>query len=768
MRGMRNRNFIKGTMARFLAMGSLRDHFLASSCLESAPRKLNSASTANDRWLEMDLYWFKQDDIAGKDEGSEMKNRSFGAILLVAALLLVSGISCAAEQPLIGAEIWIEPGQTPTQINAWFRDLADADMPVARLFLVWSYLEPSPNHWNFTLYDTAFRAAEKYHVRIVATLTPSGLPPFLGGDGSQGGGVLPTNKEKQWAAAYIAKVVIHYRSSPALDTWSLVNEPGQAPTVNSAAITAFRKWLARQYSSINKMNMAWGSAYKAFDEVVPPESRETWNRNQELDWRTFWEGYQTAQLRWLANEVRKNDNDHPLHLNPAGLLSNLAGVSDNLPAWRGFLDSLGCSIHPAWHFALLSRNQYALGVSYINDLIRGSIEPKPYWVTELQGGNNIYSGIKPMDPTAQDIAQWVWTSLGAGAKRVIFWLLNARTAGQEAGEWSMLDFQGKPSVRLTTASAIAHIVNKHQRFFNAARTYRSPVTILLSLHTMTFEEVFHDGDDPARDTNAEILSALGFYEALASLGPPPRIKYFDDYNWNAVTSHPRVAVLPGVRVLTKEQIHSLNLFLSHGNTLLITGLTGFYGPHAVAWPLAGFPLSEVAGGELKEVFLRSTTPMVSLTTPPNTGLPSRLWISSINISHSSVKPIGEQDGEVIATERDLPNGGRVIWIPSPIGLGAWLTAPQPLANYLQSTLNVIKSAPFYFPKPENSCLLRVLENHGTYTTVVTNETGITKNCGLNTPTGLHPTSLWGALPQISSRQAIFSLPPRGTSVTLWR
>src|SRR6201996_9668543 len=148
----------------------------------------------------------------------------------------------AADRPQLGAEIWIEPGQTPFQIDTWFRDLADSHMPVARLFLMWPYLEPASDQWDFTLYDAAFRSAEKYHIRIVATLTPNGLPPFLGGDGSQGVGVLPTVNDRQLAAAYIAKVVEHYRSSPALDTWLLVNEPGQAPVANPAAVSAFRSW----------------------------------------------------------------------------------------------------------------------------------------------------------------------------------------------------------------------------------------------------------------------------------------------------------------------------------------------------------------------------------------------------------------------------------------------------------------------------------------------------------------------------------------------
>lgn len=685
----------------------------------------------------------------------------------VTILVLIFSFGARAERPQIGAQIWIEPGQTPAQIDEWFHDLAKMDMPVARLFLMWSYLEPSPGKWDFTLYDEAFRAAEKYHVRVVATLTPSGPPPFLGGNGTQGGGVLPTAESRQAAAAYIARVVAHYRTSPALDTWLLVNEPGQPPTDNPAALAAFRKWLTQQYVSIDAVNQTWGKYYKSFDDIAAPQSGGEWNRNPQLDWTTFWEQYQTTQLEWLAEQVKDVDKAHPLHVNPAGLLNNLAGLSDNFPAWRSFLNTLGCSIHPGWHFGILDRDQFALGVSYVNDLVRGSIEPKPYWVTELQGGTNTYSASRPMEPTADDTAQWMWTSVASGADRVIFWLLNARREGVESGEWSLLDFQGKPSERLTTASAIARIIDAHQNFFAGARAYPLPVTVILSLETMTFEEAYHDPEDPARARNAHNLEVMGFYEALSEAGPPPAIKYFDDYDWSTKTKAPRVAILPDARELTKAQIEALGAFVRNGNTLLVSGLTGFYGPHALAWPLAGDPLSAITGGHFKEVHMRGVSPLVDLNAPAGTSLPSRYWITSI--LPDSARPIGEQAGEIIATERTVPGGGRVIWIPSPIGIGAWTVNPKPLAQYLQTTLSgAIAAEPFTFPEPQKGCLARVLQNGSAYLTVVTNGTSDPIQCQVNVPAGYHPANLWGPAAQQSGSRAVFALPSRGTSVALWK
>ena len=152
-------------------------------------------------------------------------------VSVVAAIIQAHG-----QAPLLGAQVWIEPGQTPAQVDGWFRELSQEHMPVARIFVMWSYLEGAPGQWDFSLYDEVFRAAEKYHVRIVATLTPGGPPPFLGGDGNQGGGYPGTEKGRNAAAEYIEKVVDRYKGSPALDTWLLVNEPGMAPAAYPLAL----------------------------------------------------------------------------------------------------------------------------------------------------------------------------------------------------------------------------------------------------------------------------------------------------------------------------------------------------------------------------------------------------------------------------------------------------------------------------------------------------------------------------------------------------
>ena len=685
------------------------------------------------------------------------------------ALLFVCAAFARAQAPLIGAQVWIEPGQTPAQIDTWFRLLAQEHMPVARVFIMWSYLQAGPGQWNFALYDQVFRAAERYHVRIVATLTPGGPPPFLGGDGNQGGGYPGTAKARDAAAEYIEKVVDRYMDSPALDTWLLVNEPGMAPSADPLAVEEFHVWVAKRFAGIAELNRGWGSAYDSFAEADPhPAAGVFASENRQIDWLSFWREYQTEQLQWIEQQIRLYDPNpaHGMHVNPHALIGNMAGLSDDLASWRPFLDTLGCSIHPAWHFGLLERDQYALGVSYINDLVQGASEPKRHWVTELQGGNNIYSSNKPMDPTVGDISQWVWTSIGAGADRVIFWLLNARAQGTEAAEWSLLDFQQRPSRRLDTASAIARIIENHADFFRAAHVQESPVTVILSLETMTLEERYHDSDYPGRDINAHILSALGMYQALSQIGVPPRIKLFGDYDWEAKTTAPRVAILPDARAITEDQVAELKAFVNNGNTLLITGLSGFYDPYAKAWPLAGFPLAAVTGADLKEVHFIGDEFDLRLSSPPLT-LPSHLWIGSVE--NNSAQAVGEREGETTATARKTPGGGMVLWIPSPVDIGGWLRGTEPLAGYLKTVLEQsLDGEPFRFPQPQKGCLMRVLKNGNMYLSVVTNGEDSPIRCTVQHPAALRIEKLWGELPVEEGADAAFQLGPRETAVNLWK
>lgn len=698
-----------------------------------------------------------------------MKQFGAGARALAFSLLVIlaAGAGAAAQtqtaRPLLGAQIWIEPGQKPEDVERWFKTLADGRMPVARLFLMWNYVEREPGVWDFALYDQAFRAAEKYHVRVVATLTPNWGPPHRGYTyASQGGPISDTDERLAEAREYVGRVVARYKSSPALDSWMLMNEPGQRPAPDRLALQRYRAWLARKYGTVAKLNEAWMTDFASFTSI-PFDPRWTaagfaFNAPAAFtDWQTFWRAHLAWYLNEIASEVRHNDPAHHVHVNPHALVGNLASNSFDLPVWRSFLDSLGASIHPSWHFGLLKREQFALGVSYVCDLVRGASEPHPFWVTELQGGPNLYSSVRPLSPTREDIAQWVWTGVGAGADRVVFWLLNARAQGSEAGEWSLLDFNGRTSDRFDAASDIARVLERNASFFDKARPVESPVTIILSLETMTLQERFASNDSPARGRDAHVLEALGLYQALNELGIPARLKHIDDFDWRDASQPPRLVILPHVTALTAAQARNIETFVRGGNTLLVTGLTGFYDNEARFLPSERWPLADLLGARPKEVQTPTAGAEVVWSRPALT-LPSLLWLGEIE--NDSAEVAARQDGEVTAV-RKRAGRGEAVWIPSPVGMGAWFGDGAPLAGLLADlTAPFAQEMPFRFEGRQPGCLLRVLQNGNAYVTIVANGTAEPLQCRLRRPPGLTPQLLWG--------DSTPTLGPRQTAVHLWK
>jgi beta-galactosidase len=240
------------------------------------------------------------------------------------------------------------------------------------------------------------------------------------------------------------------------------------------------------------------------------------------------------------------------------------------------------------------------------------------------------------------------------------------------------------------------------------------------------------------------------------------VKHFDDYDWAARTKTPRMAILPDVRAISEAQIQQLEAFVANGNTLLITGLTGFYDSHAKAWPLAGFPLQRLTGADWKEVHFVGDAVELPLG-GGRSALPARLWLSSV-ASHDA-RVISERGGESLATDRRFDKGGRVMWLPAMVGQGAWFGDAAPLAGLLK---DVMPPAPaFPLTSRNGDCLLRVLRNGESFVSVVTNGTTGKTACSVQPPGGLKPISLWGDAPQRAGDAAQFELAPLGTSVVLW-
>lgn len=675
------------------------------------------------------------------------------------ALLLLSALSGMAQAPrVIGAQILLDEAADSRQdIERWVKILADHHMPLARTFI-------PRTEAGLRATDMLFRAAEKYGVKVA---------PTLGGP--------PTSENAEW----IRTVVNRYKTSPALDSWTLWNEPGtRMPELEEWVIARYRQWLERKYGTIDRLNAAWRTprgqpSFRSFQQVThdPAETGSFWSSHVRfIDWHAFGREHLTWHLGWLANEVRRHDTAHPNHTNPNLLASNHAARGVDLPSWRPFLDTLGASAHQSWQYRLFRRDQYTLGLAYICDLIKGAIEPKPFWITEFQGGGNLYSSIRPLYPYPEEIVQALWTGFGSGAEKMIFWMLNNRRQGTEAGEWSLLDYQGQPSERLEAARQVALTLKRHAKVFDNARPLEAPVFILLSLETMTLQHRLGSTQPagsteagvtrplPGKDREAHVMAALACYEALHRLGVAVRLKYMHDFDWRSTTPEPRFAILPNVAAMSLEQARDVEAFVRNGNTVLLTGLTGIYDPENKFWPLEKFPLEDLLGATIRDLrTLDDSECSVDIEVPP-VSLPCHLFQGEI--LNRNAEAIGHQDGRVTAVRKRI-GAGAATWIPALVDVAAWLGDSRPLTQFLAHEVNpFLRKLPFRFHGAQEGCILRTLQGGGSYITVVMNTGKEARRCAVQGPAGLVPQAIWGELATIGTHG--FALGPRGTAVAVWQ
>ncbi len=599
------------------------------------------------------------------------------------------------EVPMIGAELFIEPGQTPEEINTWLLRMKESGMTITRIRMFENYMHKPDGTWDFSLFDQAFLLAEKYNIRIYANLFPATSFSDLGGF------KFPRDEEHLISiAGYIKNVVTHFREYNSLYGWVPINEPGIGRIPDGKySQNRFKDWKDIQSAPVYESR-----GYEHFDFA---DSR-------------FLLDYNTWFLKWLTDEIRKYDPKNPVHVNTHAIFNNVA-VYD-FPAWDRFLTSLGGSAHASWHFGYFKRNQYAVAMSANSEIIRSGAGQIPWLMTELQGGNNTYSGGNPLCPVKEEISQWLWTIIGTESKGAIFWCLNPRASGIEAGEWALLNFQNEPSDRMKAAAEVAKTINNNSLLFARARVASSGISVLYIREALWVERKLQPEDTDyydGRNAGGVMKSALAYFEALGEMGVQPDLKEMGEYDFSKSDYTGSTIILAHQIAIPSRYWQEISDFVLRGGKLIVDGMTGYYDENAVCIMKTGFPLENVFGGNIKEFKLIGDQFWIDLT-EPKLVLPSHMWRGTIKTM--TAKTIGSSDNETTAV-RNTFGKGEVIWVPSLIGLGARKRGEYgPLSALLSAeTVKSLNNVPFRFRDHQPGMLMKTMQSGGDYITIIINK-----------------------------------------------
>lgn len=599
---------------------------------------------------------------------------------------------------LFGAEVFIEPGQTAEEIDLWFRRLHEAGMLVTRIRLFENYMQQNDGTWDFSLFDTAYQAAEKYGIKVYGNLFPRTSFTDLGG--------LKFPKDADHLKAierYIDKAVNHFKHFPSCYGWVPVNEPGVGHLPQEKYATdKYKEWASRQ------QQVAYNSGgYNHFDFAD----------------ERFLLYYNTWFLNWLRDEIHKHHPDSIIHVNNHAIFKHVAEY--DFPAWRPLLTSLGGSAHASWHFEYFTREKYALAVAANCEIIRSGAGNIPWFMTELQGGNNTYSGFLALCPTAHEIAQWLWLCIGSESRGAIFWCLNPRSSGIEAGEWAMLNYYNEPSDRFTAATLVIDVIRKEHAFFNSAQEVESGINILYTRESLWVEKKLQTNGKSyeGRDVGGVMKSALAYFEALCEAGLQVNFKEISEFDFSRDNYSGTAIILAHQIAIPSRYWPMLHQFVQHGGQLLVEGLSACYDENAVATARLGFPLRSVLGADILEYKAIDDVQEILVG---NAYLPAYQWAGYLKPISAEV--IAESNGLINATKSHYGKG-TAWYIPTLAGLGSRVYHNyQGLNNFMANAFaNVTKAYPFRFEQPQPGLVMKILKSADTYLTIIVNKSNSYRN-----------------------------------------
>lgn len=419
--------------------------------------------------------------------------------------------------PRIGAQFFINPDDTIEDTQRHFELMQQHGIRLVRLFILWEHVEPRPGLWDFSRYDAVYDLAETYGIQMVSTLTAEDPPqwledkPFYHHYAN-----LNCPDLKEASGRYIQATVKRYHSHPAHYAWILMNEPELFVNQDSDTLEVFHQWLKEKYGTIDSLNSKWYRQYQQFEEIkiYPNEAKEYWQCFYAfVDWHNFLKDNLVQQLQWIRGQVREIDPLSPLHLNPKGFFGNLAPVGQDYWKENRVSDILGASIHPAWKFLWFERKDHGIAFSFCVDLIRSAADGKSFWVTELQSGATLLTGMQPYTPSPQELTAWLLDAIGGGAKSVIYWMWHPRTYGQEAGEWGIVTANHGVSKRLLASAQVSRMLEDHSKLFADAKPEASRVAVFYNHATELLSLI--EGSELYRTPEAPIQSLAGVYKALS-------------------------------------------------------------------------------------------------------------------------------------------------------------------------------------------------------------------------------------------------------------
>jgi len=323
--------------------------------------------------------------------------------------------------------------------------MAAAGINVVRMAeFAWNLIEPSPGHYDFSLFDKTIGRLAECGIRTVLC-TPTAAPPRWltirhpdwmrkdrnGREMAHGSRqhCCTTNADFRAASVEITRAMSqHFSGNPNVIGWQIDNEfHCHFDECFCPACTAgFQRWLHEKYKEIDSLNAEWGTSfwaqsYSRFAEIpLPANDRPTHpNPGHQLDW-----------FRFLSDATIKFQHDQVEVLRAAqpGWWITHNGMFKHIDYWRFSedLDFLGIDVYPGfapdqpiWSAIKYEECRAASGSFIVPEQQAGPGGQRPYFHKNPQPGQMRLWAWQAVANGADGVLHFRWRTCRFGAE--IYW-----------------------------------------------------------------------------------------------------------------------------------------------------------------------------------------------------------------------------------------------------------------------------------------------------------------------------------------------------------
>jgi beta-galactosidase len=566
------------------------------------------------------------------------------------------------------------PEQWPREV--WDEDvraMREAGVNIVSLAIFsWARIQPTADSWDFGWLDDVMDLLHANGIDVDLATATASPPPWLSAAHPE---ILPVNRlgetlwpgaRQQWrptspvfrehALRLVRAMAQRYADHPALVAWHISNELGchNVYDYSDDAARAFRDWLRARYTSLDRLNEAWGTAfwsqhYSEWEQILPPRLAPSHpNPTQQLDFKRFSSDALKDYLRAERDLLLQITPDVPI-------TTNFMIMGESKPMdyadWAPEVDFIAND-----HY-VLPGPQALDELSFSANLTGNIAGGHPWFLMEHSTSAVNWQPINVAKKPGE-LARHSLTHVAHGADAVCFFQWRQSAAGAEKYHSAMLPHAGTGSSLFRDVVALGRHLDALAPVVGSVRT-PAEVAILFDWPSWWASEADSHPTSQLRYKQ----EALDWYSALLELGVRADVvpvgTPLDGY---------RVVVAPVLHVVPAELAETLTRYVSDGGNLVTTYFSGIVDEEDHIW-LGGYPgaLRDLLGIRIEEFGPLLEGERVEL----DNGTAGSLWTDRIDLIDPQVQIIasyktGDQAGRPAITRRALA-GGSATYVSTRLG-----------------------------------------------------------------------------------------------------